>query len=324
VSGGRLRSIGAVVLAVVLCSAPAASAGGDFVDLTAAGGRVWFVGEIGVRELDASSGRVLWSPQPTVAAYPLSIAVAGGAAWVASIENGYVAGRLSRIDLRTRRARIVLRNPAGSVLYVASGGGSVWALLGNAAGNRLARLDTAGRLLHVWRLPGAGRMDADESGCWISTDTAVLHVDRAGRLHRLPGFVLGDITAGDGAVWLPQQEAPRTTIVRIDERTGRVRTLRTQQLRLGGFQHDLAAGGGALWALSEGGRAQSRVVRLDARTGATTGTARLPGIADSLAVTPDAVWVATVVAPPARPATGFDVVRLDPRTLRRELLVRVR
>jgi hypothetical protein len=40
-------------------------------------------------------------------------------------------------------------------------------------------------------------------------------------------------------------------------------------------------------------------------------------------VKPDAIWLATVIAPANRPASGYDIIRLDPRTLRRALLVHV-
>jgi hypothetical protein len=33
--------------------------------------------------------------------------------------------------------------------------------------------------------------------------------------------------------------------------------------------------------------------------------------------------VATVIAPPAKPATGYDVVRLAPQTLHRTLLIHI-
>src|ERR687888_2705371 len=106
----------------VLVGAPAAYAGGDFVDL-AVGARVWFVGSGGVRALDARTGRTLSTPQLVGAAYPLSVALAGGAAWGASVENGYVWGTLSRIDLRTGEVRVVWRRRESSVQYVAAGAG---------------------------------------------------------------------------------------------------------------------------------------------------------------------------------------------------------
>ena len=55
---GRAATI--VVLAAALIGVPAARAGGDFVDLAVAAGRVWFVGPPGVRSLDPRTGRTLF------------------------------------------------------------------------------------------------------------------------------------------------------------------------------------------------------------------------------------------------------------------------
>jgi hypothetical protein len=97
----------------------------------------------------------------------------------------------------------------------------------------------------------------------------------------------------------------------------------SRRLRLGGFQHDLAAGDGALWALNNAGRTHTTLERFDLQTGRTTGSLDVPGIADALIVKPDAIWIATVIAPPNQPANGYDVIRINPRTLRRALLVHV-
>lgn len=303
----------------VLVLAPPARAGGDFVDLAVGGSHVWFVGEPGVRELDARTGRTLAMPRLVGAAYPLSVALAGGAAWVASVENGYVWGTLTRIDVRTGRRRTVWRRPDSSVQYVAAGAGGVWAMIGTPGGGEVARFRLDGRLQRVWPLRETGRMAADGSGCWISGVGRLLHVDPAGRLHRVLQAPLGDVATGAGAVWLPRA----TSVVRIDERTGRIRTLHTGPLRLGGFQHDFAAGDASLWALTDGGRFHTTLERFDPGDGRRTGRIDVPGIADALVVEPHAVWVATVIAPPNRPATGYDVIRLDPDSLRRTLLVRI-
>ena len=101
-------------------AAPGAQAGGDFVDLVVDGTHLWFVGPLGVRVVDARSGRTLSRPQLVGAAYPLSVTLAGGAAWVASVENGYVWGTLSRIDVKTGRVRVVWRRRGSSVQYVAA------------------------------------------------------------------------------------------------------------------------------------------------------------------------------------------------------------
>ncbi|MGH3002646.1 MAG: hypothetical protein ACRDM1_08320 [Gaiellaceae bacterium] len=313
----RARTVLLVLLAS-LATSPAALAGGDFVDLAADGSHVWFVGEPGVRELDASTGRTLSAPN-VVAPYPLSVALASGAAWIAGVENGFVEGTLSRIDLHTGKVRVVWRTPAGSVQYVAAGAGSVWALIGRAGGAEIARFRPDGRLDGVWKVPGAGRMAADGTGCWISTSTRLLHIDAGGRLHRVLQARLGDVATGAGAVWLPRA----TSVLRIDERSGAVRTLLTGRLELGGFQHDVAAGAGALWALDDSARSHSVLRRFDLETGRGTGSVSVPGIADAVVATRRIVWVATVIAPPSSVAIGFDLIRIDPRTLHRTLLVRV-
>lgn len=308
-----------VVAAVAIALPSLARAGGDFVDLAAAGGRVWFVGEPGVRELDAQTGRTLARPHLVGAAYPLSVALAGGAAWVASVENGYVWGTLTRIDSRTGMVHVLWRKPDSSVQYVAAGGGGVWALIGSAGATRIARFSLSGHLTRVWTVPGAGRMAADSSGCWISTNGWLLHIDLAGRIHHVVQTQLGDVSTGGGAVWLPQA----ASVLRIDEHTAKVRTLHTGRLQLGGFQHDLAAGDGALWALDHGIRSHTRLQRFNPRTGRSTGTVDVPGIADALIVTSRAIWIASVIAPPNQPADGYDIIRINPHTLHRDLLIHV-
>lgn len=303
----------------VLVLAPPARAGGDFVDLAVGSGRVWFVGEPGVWALDATSGRVLARPKLVGAPYPLSVALVGGAAWVASVENGYVWGTLTRIDIHTGKPRLLWRQPDSSVQYVAARAGDVWALIGSAGTTRIARFSLSGRLSRSWSIPGAGRIAADASGCWISTDNWLLHIDTGGRVHHVLRARLGDVSTGMGAVWLPQA----ASVIRVDERNGRIRTLQTGRLRLGGFQHDLAAGDGALWALKDAGRSHTTLERLNPQSGARTGSVRVPGIADALVVKANAIWVATVIAPPNRPASGYEIIRLDPQTLRRTLLVHV-
>jgi hypothetical protein len=309
----------AVVVVVVLLAAPLAIAGGDFVDLAVGNTGVWFVGEPGVRELDAHSGRTIASSQLVGAPYPLSVTLAGGAAWVASVENGYIWGTLSRIDLRTHRVRALWRKQDSSVQYVGAGAGGVWALIGSASGSKIARFSLAGRIERVWKIADAGRMAADASGCWISTNHWLIHIDPAGRIHRVLQAQLGDVSTGAGAAWLPQA----ATVLRVDEHSGQIRTLHTGRLRLGGFQHDLAAGAGALWALNDAGRAHTTLERFDVSSGRLTGSLDVPGIADALIVNPDAIWIAAVIAPPNMPASGYDVIRINPHTLRRTMLVHV-
>jgi len=311
-----------VLLAGLALLAPSrAAAGGDFVDLTIARGHVWFVGEVGVNDISATTGRTLWTIQLAGAPYPTSVADVGGAVCVAGVQKGDVGGTLTRVDLRTHRVRVVWHVQAGAVQYLAAGGEDLWALASTSARTTIARFHADGRLSRIWRLPANddGRMTADTSGCWISTGTWLLHIDPGGHIHRVLPAPLGDVTAGAGAVWLPEA----TSILGIDEHTGQVRTLKTGSLRLGGFQHDLAVGDRALWALHQTDTRRSILVRIDPDNGRTTGSVPLPGIADALVAEPDAIWIAVVIAHPGEPAAGYDLIRIDPQTLRRTLLARV-
>jgi hypothetical protein len=317
-----MKALAILVLALIV--APAARAGGDFLDLAVGGGRVWVVGPPGVREFDAAGGGSVATRRLGGAAYPLSVALAGGAAWVASVENGFVWGTLTRIDERTGRVRVVWREQNSSVQYVAAGVGGVWALIGSSRTMRVALFSLRGRLLRIWQVAGAGRIAADADGCWLSASGRLLHIDRAGRLHRVRAAPFGDVATGGGAVWL----AGSASVLRIDERTGRTRTIATGPLALGGFQHDLGVGDSSLWVLQHRviqhrGAMSSALLRFDPLSGRLTGTAALPGVADALVVRPNAVWVATVISPAGRSATGYDLVRIDPQTLRRTLLVHV-
>jgi len=300
-----MRLVCFVALLVVLLP-PAAHAGGDFVDLAVDGSTVWFVGSFGVRGIDGASGRVTREPQLAPASYALSVATAGGAVWVASVANGFVDGRLTRIDPRSGGTRVVLRVPSGAVEYVAPGAGGIYALATSSARSRVVLLSDAGRVVRAWNIPDPGRMTADASGCWVSAGGGLIHIDVAGRMRTVLRAPIGDVATGDGAVWLPLER----TILRVDERTGKVRTLHTGRLHLGGFQHDVAVGAGALWTLDGNVHA---LQRRNLETGKVTRSIALPDLADAVAVTSNAVWVGT--------STSHLLLRYDPRTLRRTLTV---
>jgi hypothetical protein len=304
----------AAAIGISLLSAATARAGGQFVDLAVGGNRVWLVGESGIHELDATTGRIRAMPTLPGAAYPLSVTLADGAAWVGSVENGYVWGTLSRIDARTGKVHVLWRRYQSSVQYVAAGAGSVWALIGITGAMEAARFSPNGHLLQVWKLPrDAGRMAADNSGCWISSNRTLLHIDPSGRLHRALQTPFGDVATGAGAVWV----AESTKVIRVDERTGQTRSIPTGTLRLGGFQHDLTATSDALYLLQHSYNAavsNSRLVRIDLRSGSVTRSARIAGIADAVVASPRAVWVATATS---------KVSRYDPRTLRRTRVISV-
>ena len=257
-----VASVFTVLLALgVLALAPPARAGGDFVDL-AVGSRVsGSSASLACANSTPVPDDTLASPQLVGAPYPLSVTLAGGAAWVASVENGYVWGTLTRIDVQTGRRHVLWRKPDSSVQYVAAGTGGVWALIGSSGtpGSR-ASPSPAGSLA-AGLFPDAGRMAADAAaagsppttGCCTSTEAdAAPHPSSAARRcqHRRRRSLA---------------TTSRQRALRIDEHTGRIRTPSTPAaLQLGGFQHDLAAGDGALWALT-GNRSHTRLERFDPR-----------------------------------------------------------
>jgi hypothetical protein len=127
-------------------------------------------------------------------------------------------------------------------------------------------------------------------------------------VHLIHGIGFGDVTTGAGAVWI----ALLDRIVRVDERTGATRVLRTGPLHLGGFQHDVAIGYGSLWTLDA---LRPRLEKRDLHTGRIVASAPLPAIPDAVVPAPGGVWVAVAVS--------HRVLRFDARTLRRTLSVAV-
>lgn len=293
----------AVVLGLALALTPVARGGGGTVDLVVHVGTVWAVGEFGLRAVDASTGKIVYAPQPRTARYDLGVAVAGGAAFVASIANGFVDGEVTRIDLRTHATRVVWHRATASAQYVAAGAGGVYVLVGAKGGNTVLRISAAGRITGRWPIVDAGRIAADASGCWVAADHRLLHIRSNGRVVEvLTTAGLEDVATGGGAAWL----LARGKLTRIDERSGVVRALRVAGLLPIGANHELAVGAGHLWTARWTG-----VQRRNLQTGALERTVRVALMTDAVAIAGGAVWA----------AASDELVRLDPRTLRITLRV---
>jgi hypothetical protein len=294
------RLLAAVALGLVLT--PAASAGGSRTDLVVHGRTIWTVGDFGIRARTAADGRTVYAPQPTSARYNVGAAVAGGALFVASVANGYTDGEVTRIDLRTHATRVVWHRANASAQYVVAGAGGVYVLVG-AKQNSVLRLSAAGAVTGRWSIVDAGRIAADESGCWVATDHRILHIRPSGRaVEILTTEGLDDVATGGGAAWT----IGRGRLTRIDEHTGVVRALRAGGLQPIGANHELAVGAGFLWTVGSNG-----LQRRSLQTGRVERAASIR-LADAVAVAAGAVWV----------ATGTDeLYRLDPRTLRITLRV---
>jgi streptogramin lyase len=288
------------VLVLAAATAPA-YAGGDFMDVAAGSRTVWVTGPVGVVRLDARTGHV-GRQYILPALYPLGVAVGGSAVWVASVENGYTSGTVTRIDTRTGSSRTVFRRdrwPAESVAVI---GRTVWV----GFGSRLGRFDLAGRLLGVTPLDrGGGWLAVDDGGAWFCCHgRRLLRVDPVGR--RRASFTLpvaDPIWTGLGSLWLDA----RGTLDRIDERTGRV--LARIPLR---SVVDVAVGPGGVYALQDGA-----VALIDPATNRVVARRALVGTTQAVSFEPEGVWVTSV----GRSSPRERVFRLNPRTLATERTV---
>ncbi len=293
----RRLALGALLLAL---AAGTARAGGDFTDVSAGPQTVWVAGDFGVDQLDARSGHVL-RRFVFPGLYPLSVAVAGGAAWVASVADWTDPGTLARIDAGSGRR--VLLGRRGTPQAIAVGDGRVWVQVTENGTNRVLQFGPGGRLRSVTRLGrDGGWLTADGRGAWVCChDRTQLHIDRSGHAHSTFSLPTDNpVWAAAGSIWSPGPGV----LDRLDELTGRT----LARIPLAGTR-DVVSSGGSVYALGS-----NAVVRIDAATNRVLARHRVPGITQALSATPGAVWVAFVT----RPAASH-VDKLDGRSLRVEL-----
>src|SRR5947208_3303642 len=318
-SRARVRIACAVALLAFATATPAALAGGVPVQLAAAGDKIWTCSDAGLVVLDAGTGLILRHPR-VGSSYPLQVALAGGAAWVAGVENRFVAGALSRVELASGHSSVVLRSRRGPVFAVAASGGRVWALVGPTSHARVVQIDAhSGRrigLVHGASEPAA--VAADRSGIWIVDASGwLLHARqsdrRAGRVLRVPLGSRGApvVALGLGDAWV----SDGNTLVRVDERTNRP----LARISVRGLPLAMAAGDGAVWALLlQRSKQHDRMwlARVSTMTDTVNASVRVSTSASSLAVGTGGVWVGV---------SGFSprVLRVEPRTRTVRLLARL-
>lgn len=97
-----------------------------------------------VVELNPSTGRAERRTK-TRNPYPIDIGISDGNVWVSSVENGFVAGAVTRIPYAGGQATQPLVLPSRPALALAVGSGTTWALVGPWASLRLAAIDQATR-----------------------------------------------------------------------------------------------------------------------------------------------------------------------------------
>ncbi|HEX6700029.1 MAG TPA: hypothetical protein VF101_04795, partial [Gaiellaceae bacterium] len=232
-----------LVAAVAVLLVPAvARAGGVPVQVVAVGSTLWTVSDEGLLAVDPVSGRIVARPA-TPYPYAVRIAAGAGALWVASVENGYGSGAVTRIDGRTRRAVTPLRLPRQGVYDVCASGSRAWAIVGRSSGRRVAVLgDGPNRIVTPPAEPAW--CAADTAGAWISTEHGrLLHFDASSGAVSSSWACdgIGQLATGRGAVWA----TCRSSIARIDERTRAVVTI-----PVAGIPDAVAVGPSGVWALT--------------------------------------------------------------------------
>jgi Protein kinase domain len=275
--GGRLSraalllAVGGVLLGAAAVFALTRSLGDDGSESAAP---LLDVATNSVGAVDARAGELaLAAPLP---GRPTDVAAAGETAWVASVDSTAVTG----VNARTRSiSRTVPLS--GRADAIAVGEGSVWV----ADGGRgvLSRIPAGyERVSERFRVP-ASREAAQPSGR--------LQASRA------------SLAVAGGAVWLANGSQ---RLVRIDSATGE-----KAAVQVGRRLNAVAAGGGAVWALSS---RSASALRVDPRGGDVTDTISIAGRSGpdapypvAIAASSRAVWVLN--------GNTATVTQIDPRTL---------
>jgi YVTN family beta-propeller protein len=234
-------------------------------------------------------------------ARPVALASAGGALWVANLDDQNV----TRIDVSSRRA--VRTIPIGEApTALAATRSAVWVTDGAGAVSKIdPRYD---RLTFTRPLAASGSFFggtvrptlAAFGSIWVvDPDGFVSRIDR--RSGRKTGSVgVGNlpsaIAAGAGSVWVTNSSDG--TVTRIDSTT-----LVPKTIPVGHSPSGVAVNAAGAWIANAG---DNTVVRVDTGTNAVTGTTPVGDGPTAVFATPTALWVAN-----GRDGT---VMRLDPRT----------
>jgi predicted Ser/Thr protein kinase len=187
-----------------------------------------------------------------------SLALAERIVWIPSSTG---VARVAASDLQVLREIELVEAPAFPDIYVTSGGGYVWAVLGDGT---LTRIDPRTADVTGTADIGTGATDitAGFGAVWVADDLAgtVTAVDSesldVGRPTEISGSI-DDIEAGAGAVWTLDTDAG--VVAPIDPTTGAVGA----PVRVGAQPTDMASGLDALWVANNGDGTISKVNPVD-------------------------------------------------------------
>jgi hypothetical protein len=184
----------------------------------------------------------------------------------------------------------------GAPTAVAVGMGSVWALVGDARGERLLRLAPAdGRVTAVISLDRIGTemggLAVGAGAVWAASGEWLFRVDASGDVRQIAiGHELTSVVATRSAVWVTRVGSTLGQLVRVDPASGRV----VARTTVGGGPVAVVSALGSVWVANT---SPSSVMRVDPGTNRVVATVLADRFSSSLAVTDGLVW-AGGTAPP--------------------------
>jgi hypothetical protein len=273
VAVAALAGAGFAIAASLGVFSRAAMTGETPVQLAYSSTALWAASDSGLHALEPVTGRMLSTPKTT---YPNAewFAVGGGATWIASVRvgrEGWTAGAVDRVDLKTGRSTVALRSPHRGIFGIAYAMHTLWILLARPTQPmrfEVARLDTRDGSLRYFTISGhPGLIAASPSGLWISGDNSLRLMHPNGGVSRIASVAnAGLLTISGGSVWVTS----RHSLMRFNERSHRPLTA----LDLGGPAGALTAATGRVWVTVNPANAAvgfSRLLRINSRTGRITG-----------------------------------------------------
>lgn len=304
----RLSTLLAVF--VTLVTPLVAHAGGSNVSVAAGQRHVWVGTGIDVVELDARTGRV---ERRYLTRFPFTLGLGLGrdGVWVSSVEDGFVAGAVTRISLErgpVAHPLVLLTRP---VLSLAVGGGTTWALIGPWASTELAAIDQASGRVTYEPIHRVGWIAADDTG----RTPGLYAVTTSGRAMRVAtrdapawtastGRIESPPAVGLGSVWV----ASRGGLYRLDAATGHTQAVVPLESD-GAF---LTLGDGRIWVASfheAAGSERYELLELDPEHDRVVARASLDGPVGAIAYGNGALWIAQAGA-------SVTLLRVDPRSLK--------
>jgi class 3 adenylate cyclase len=253
------------------------------------------LGANSVVAIDSESGEARGIVE--VGAGPASLAVGGGAVWVANLDDGTV----SRVDSDTL-TEAGSRGGIGIPTSMAVGEGGVW--VADGVSNTLYEIDPGTNRVEIHEGVGGNGVAVGFNYLWVidaESDT-VLRIDpttlEVDRIRLEDGSGPAAIATGQGAVWVANEL--KESVTRIDPFT---REIVASDIALCCPPTGISVGPSGVWITS---RAQDAIARIDPQSNSATQSLEVADAPEGIAVAADGVWIAN--------SGAQSIWRLDPVT----------